>query len=86
MPDNISIQIVPNTIVKTHVASKIEIRIMDMVLFTSVMLHVMVLSESNECIDSHNLSIEGDDYKKWSSDDNYIKIWVLNKLGFKLAA
>jgi hypothetical protein len=77
--------IVPHEVVSTEVASRIDIRIMQLELFTRVDLHVTVLSSNGKIITSQCLTLKDDDYKSWSSDDSYLYTYVANKLGYTVA-
>jgi hypothetical protein len=77
--------IVPHEVVSTEVASRIDIRIMRVELFTQVDLHVTVLSSNGKIINSQMLTLKDDDYKSWSNDDSYLYTYAANKLGYTVA-
>ena len=77
--------IVPHEVVSTEVASRIDIRVIRLELFTRVDLHVTVLSSNGKTINSQSLTLKGDDYKAWSNDDSYLYTYVANKLGYTVA-
>ena len=54
-------------------------------LFKQADLHVTVLSSDGRIIHSQPLTLQGDDYKAWSSDDSYLYKYVANKLGYTVA-
>ena len=77
--------IVPKEIVSTEVASRIDIRVMRLELYSHADLQVTVLSSNKKPIHSQLVSLKGDDYKAWSSDDSYLYTYVANKLGYTVA-
>jgi len=77
--------IVPKEIVSTEVASRIDIRVMRLELYSHADLHVSVLSSDGRTIHSQPLTLQGSDYKAWSSDDSYLYKYVANKLGYTVA-
>ena len=77
--------IVPKEIVSTEVASRIDIRVIRLELYSHAYLHVTVLSSDGRTIHSQPLTLQGDDYKAWSNDDSYLYKYVANKLGYTLA-
>jgi hypothetical protein len=64
--------------------TSIQVRVMNIVLFKSVNLNVILFSNNNY-VDSKNYLLEGTDYTNWSNDDTYIIDYVLNKLGLTAA-
>ena len=77
--------IVPKEIVRTEVASRVDVQVMRLELFKQADLHVTVLSSDGRIIHSQPLTLQGDDYKAWSSDDSYLYKYVANKLGYTVA-
>ena len=53
-------------------------------LYNSVNLRIMLQDESDNPVDVLNMTIDGEDYANWSSDDDYIVNYVANKLGFTI--
>jgi hypothetical protein len=60
--------------------SSIEIQIVNLVLFTSVNVMVMLYDENDNIIDNKYFNIEGTEYTDWASDDNYLLELILSKL------
>ena len=77
--------IVPKEIVSTEVASRIDIRVIRLELYSHAYLHVTVLSSDGRTIHSQPLTLQGDDYKAWSSDDSYLYTYATKKLGYTVA-
>lgn len=79
---NISIEIEPSEYVTAvKVIDHIKLQVLDLVLFQSVTIMV-ILCDINDCpIDTKIIRIEEDEYVMWSNDDNYLMDLVLAKLG-----
>jgi len=41
------------------------------------------MDSDNNLINIETISIEGEEYNNWGSDDNYIETLILTKLGFQ---
>ena len=65
--------------------SNVQIRVQNLVLFTSVNLNVTLMGSNNEYIDSKAFSLSGADYTNWTNDDTYIVNYVLTQLGLTQA-
>lgn len=78
----VEINVYPN-MKRTISIVKMTIRPMEIELFKHIRIMVLFIDETDKPIDSAIHTIEGDDYKAWSNDDNYIYDWVkrLYKLG-----
>jgi hypothetical protein len=87
---NLSIPIVDSTYNSTSIINNVEldntntiinsidIYIRNIILFTSVNVHVTFMA-SNIIVDQQMVLITGTDYANWGNDDNYIINYVLNK-------
>jgi hypothetical protein len=62
-----------------------SIHITELILNESAVFRVSLYDENESCINNCFVSIDGEDYKKWSNDDSYIVKFVSAKLGFTLA-
>jgi hypothetical protein len=78
--DDIKVNINDYNFVQTSVVNNIKIKIMNIDLFKSLTICVTLLN-NNKNVDNKILKISGDEYNKWSNDDNYIIDLVLTKLG-----
>jgi hypothetical protein len=76
------INVYPN-IKRTVSIVKLSVRPMEIELFKYIRIHVLFMDENNSPIDSKIHTIEGEDYKAWGNNDEYIIDWVkkLYKLG-----
>ena len=78
--DNIRVDVNDFTL-EAPVVTKIELKVMDMVLNSHVTLVVHYLNANGNLLDNRIVKIEGDEYDNWGDDDNYITNLVLTKLG-----
>ena len=70
----------PLTITTTKIITKFSINYITVNLFDSVNINVVLFDESDIPSDSKNFTMNGDEYKLWGDDDNYIIEWIRNKL------
>ena len=75
-----SIVPVVKTTVKT--VEKFSITLSNFKLFTSVDILVCCYSETDEFIESHQLTLAGADYLLWDNDDSFLIEFVRNSLNF----
>jgi hypothetical protein len=66
----------PITKTKVNIISKIEISIIELILFKSVKVRVVLFDENRNIINSNILTLTGQDYLNWKDDDNYIVDYV----------
>jgi hypothetical protein len=59
--------------------NNIQIRVMNVELYKSVSVYVMLFSDKT-VVDTKNFLLTGDDYTSWGNDDDYIVNYVLTKL------
>jgi hypothetical protein len=71
-------------IVTTNTACGFSVEINKVNLFVNAELRVMLFDENNNFIKCDSLTLSGDDYKKWTNDDEYIYAYVANYYGFSL--
>jgi hypothetical protein len=69
--------------ITTKTISKIEILDGNINLNSSVTFPVKLMDSDNNLINIETISIEGEEYNNWGSDDNYIETLILTKLGFQ---
>ena len=66
---------------RTKTANKIRIIVNELRLFEFVRVTVLLYDDStDELIETQVMTLEGQDYLNWSSDDKYIVDWVKKKL------
>ena len=80
------IAVIPAPYVKPSVdITNVQIRVTNLVLFTSVNLNVLLMDSNNNFIDAKQYTLTGTDYTNWSNDDSYIVNYVLAQLGLTQA-
>jgi hypothetical protein len=86
MSSEMDISVIPAPYVKPSVdITSVQIRVMNLVLFTSVSINAMLMGNNNKFIDVKQYTLTGDDYTNWSNDDTYIVNYVLAQLGLTKA-
>lgn len=76
---NIPIQPYVVTEVKTITSFKINVE--QLQLFKSITVRVELLNAEGSVIQLRYVVVDGDDYKNWSTDDNYLINKVAEKIG-----
>ena len=59
--------------------TKLKVFIMEVQLFKSARIHVQILDEHSNLVESKMLTIDTQDYQNWV-DDNYLMEWIKNKI------
>ena len=59
---------------------RFEIKVVELVLYTSVSLQAYLYDENNKIQQVKMYYLTGDDYNNWSNDDTYIVDYVKNHL------
>jgi|688.fasta_scaffold2662757_1 hypothetical protein len=67
--------------ITVRTSNKIAIFVVRLQLFQNAEIHVHFLDDTGSCIEVQVLNMEGDDYSSWSTDDQYVINWTLDKLG-----
>lgn len=82
MSSQIEISVIPAPYVKPTVdITGLQIRVMNVILFTSASINVVLTGDNNSYIDCKQYILSGADYTNWANDDNYIVNYVLAQLG-----
>ena len=79
--ENIEIQPIEKII--THQITKVTMRIVELKLFTSVTVSVYMYTSDKSYVDRHMIVMDGDDYKNWNNDDEYLINFVFTKLNIQ---
>jgi len=66
--------------VKISIINNVDIRILDVKLGHSVSVNA-ILKNDEQFIKSENITISGEEYDNWGSDDLYLEDLILTKLG-----
>lgn len=67
------------------IATSISLHIQELILHEKAVFRVSLHDEDGRCTSNHFVTIDGEDYKKWSSDDQYVVNFIAAQLGFVLA-
>lgn len=78
-----NIEIKPIEKIITKVIKKVTVRVVELKLFTSVSISVYMYGDNKEFIERHLLVMDGDDYKNWNNDDEYLINYVFTKLNLE---
>lgn len=76
--------ILPKEIITTTTITKITITTHNIIINESVNLLVGYYDEKDNYVETIHLVLDGEDYKKWGTDDNYLLNWVCNKLNLTI--
>lgn len=77
---DIKINVQDSPHVVTNTINRVQIRVMNVELFTSVNVSVSLFNNES-IIDNKFFKIEGDEYNNWGNGDQYLVNLVLTKLG-----
>lgn len=80
-----TINVQSKEIVTTQIITQVEIGEGNINLNQSARFPVRLLDSDGNLVQFEFITIEGDDYTNWSSDDVYITTLILNKLGITAA-
>lgn len=75
--------IAPFEIIIRQVVTSVVVEVAHLDLFNSVHLRIIMRDSNNVDIKLELVTLSGDDYKNWSSDDNYLINYIKQKYGFK---
>ena len=79
-----SFNIQPKEIITTTLVTRITIQTHNIIMNESVNLLVSYYNDKDKYVETTHLLLDGDDYKNWGSDDNYLLNWVCNKLNLTI--
>lgn len=72
----------PCNVVTTKTITSFKIDRIEISLFKSAVITIVLLDSANSIIDVKFVNITGDDYSKWSTDDSYVIDFIKQKMGF----
>ena len=78
----LSIQPFNKTTIQTAVRFSLDIS--QLILNTSATFRVSLYDAEDQCFENKYVTLEGDDYKNWNNDDQYVINFIAMKLGFVL--
>ena len=76
--------ITPFNEITTKTAVQFSLDIAKMELGSSATFRVTLLDSENKCVSSKYVTLEGQDYLNWGTDDKYVLNYVARTLGFTL--
>ncbi len=82
---DINVNVQDSPYVVTNTINKVQIRVMNVELFTSVSVAASLFN-NDSLIDNKFFKIEGEEYNNWGNSDQYIVNLVLTKLGLTPSA
>jgi hypothetical protein len=74
--------ITPCDVVTTKTITSFKIDRIEISLFRSAVITVVLLDSANSMLDVKFINMMGEDYSKWSADDTYVVEFIKQKLGF----
>jgi hypothetical protein len=77
--DRIHFSISPNMTKSVNIC-RAEITVCELILFTSVRVHVILFDENDKIQDVKQYLIKDDEYEAWSNDDNYLVNLIQQKI------
>ncbi len=81
MSADTTVPIAPTEKVETHTITSVDFRFFDYVLFSKVSVMCCLRDIKGRVIANEVVRVDGEDFKKWGTDDQYIVDLVLSKLG-----
>jgi hypothetical protein len=74
--------ITPCDIITTKTITSFKIDRIEITLFKSAVVTVILLDSANAILDVKFVNMAGEDYAKWNADDTYVIEFIKNSLGF----
>lgn len=74
--------ILPFNKTTVQTAIRFSLDISQLVLNTSATFRVSLYDVDDKCIENKYVTLEGNDYKNWSNDDQYVINFIATSLGF----
>jgi hypothetical protein len=81
---NTNQNIQPTTQTTTVIITSFKVEIRELILFTSAKLRVLLCNEQGDVINYAFVDMQGDDYTRWSDNDEYVYQFVAEQLGYTL--
>jgi hypothetical protein len=70
----------PNVKLPQQIVCGFDYRINEIILFQYLDITVYLLDERGQILDNKILKMEGEDYRNWSTDDNYVIQWIKKQI------
>lgn len=77
------IKVSPKEVIKTYTVDKIDVSISNLVLDESVTINILLIDSTDQLIESINITLDGEEYHQWSTDDSYIIDKILQLLNLE---
>ena len=74
--------ITPCNVVTTKTITSFKIDRIEISLFRSAVITVVLLDSANSILDVKFINMTGEEYSKWSADDTYVIEFIKQNLGF----
>ncbi len=78
------IPIQPYNLVRQQLVKSVDLRVVNLQLFSSVTVAVCLYNEDGYVCDNRSVEISGAEYLAWNNDDSYLVNLVMTKLGLAL--
>jgi len=82
MSDNLAISINPCDVSVVNTISSFTVMLQNFVISKSVELIVSLFDNNNKFVSTILIPLDGTDYENWGNDDNYLVLFICNKLNF----
>ena len=79
--DTTTIYVNDKIITTSQTVTSIDIELVSLNLGVGARFVVRQFNDNKNLVDLTFVNLEGDDYKAWGTDDNYIENFILNTLG-----
>ena len=77
-----SVVVVPKEVITVQYINLVQINVINVNLGSDATLNITLFGPSGQSVvKSDQIRMEGEDYKKWTDDDNYVVEFVLNYYG-----
>lgn len=77
------VNIVPKEFIISNIATKVNFKITNFVLNTSISISTIIYNENDVAFKFDSFEISGDEYNNWVNSDEYIINLILSKLGLQ---
>ena len=75
----------PKEYITVNIAKSVEMRVFHFLIGSSIEVNCLLKDENENVFKIENITISGDEYNNWGTDDSYLINLVLSKLGLSLA-
>ena len=79
--NSITVNTNPKEYTTVNIAKSVEMRVFHFLIGTSIEVNCLLKDENENVFKIENITISGDEYNNWGTDDDYLINLVLSKLG-----